>query len=150
MAISAQETAMFVDIDGQVTKVGCPTSISGAGTTNEQIETTCLGSTARNYQKGLATPGELSFDIRFDPNDASHIALKELHKAGTTTEWAIGFSDGDSEPTNLDGMTFTARSGIVFSGFMTSFEFSFEMSDVIGASIGVQISGQPTVTAKAA
>src|SRR5699024_9088553 len=100
MAIKAQKTQLFFynpDAD-EVVKVGCPTSISGAGSTNESIETTCLDADTRTYLTGLATPGELSFDIHFDPSDDSHLTLKNLHKSGDTAQWAIGFSDGDVTP----------------------------------------------------
>ncbi len=52
----------FLDpADCSVVQVGCPTSITGLDSTIEQLETTCLESTARTYEAGLATPGTASF-----------------------------------------------------------------------------------------
>ena len=149
MAIASQQTALFVNMDGTVTKIGHPTSISGGGATNEAIETTSLDDTDRTYVKGLSTPSEITFDVRFDPSDASHITLRDLQKSGDTKQWAIGFSDGTDAPTYTEGWAFTDRSNITFEGFVTSLEFDFSMNDVVTASVGVQVSGRPQVEAKA-
>ena len=154
MAIATQQTELYVydtTDAGVVTKIGCPTSISGAGSTTEQVETTCLEATSRSYIPGLATPGEVSFDVFFDTSDTSHMLLETLRKNRTTTEWAIGFSDGSSAPTGGGGspLTFTGRSSIAFTGFVTSVQFSFEGNSAVSASIGIQVSGDVSVSAAA-
>jgi hypothetical protein len=84
----------FLDpADCSVVQVGCPTSITGLDSTIEQLETTCLESTARTYEAGLATPGTASFTLNLDPQDASHTRLLELKAAGLSTKWVIGFPD---------------------------------------------------------
>lgn len=158
MAIKTQGTELYI-IDPnngspQVLKVGCPTSISGIDTTLEQIETTCLSADARTYVSGLATPGTATFTIQFDPEDQSHVTLHELKVAGTTLEWALGFSDGNSAPTIKTGgsgwdLSSPTRSWITFKGFMTSYPFSFELNTVVTSQVGIQISGEPAITPKA-
>jgi hypothetical protein len=134
-----------------VLTVGCVISIDGIDTTLEQIETTCLESAARTYEAGLATPGAASFQINFDPADASHVRLHELKVAGTTLEWAVGFSDGTAPPTVDSNCGFnlpTTRSWISFDGFMNSYPFSFALNAVVTSTVGIQISGEPVVTPK--
>src|SRR5699024_10867880 len=129
---------------------GCPTSISGAGSTNESIETTCLSDDSRTYIPGLSSPGEVTFDVNFSTSDTSHMLLEDMRKNRTVAAWAIGFSDGTSAPTYAtDKLTFTSRSAIAFNGFVTSVEFGFEQNAVVTASIGIQVTGDVSVTAKA-
>jgi len=150
MALKTQGTKLYcIDpADDSVLTVGCITSLDGIDTTNEQIETTCLSDFARTYLSGLATPGAASFDINFDPEDASHTRLHELKVAGTTLLWAVGFADGTAPPTADSGGTFdlpSTRSWIRFEGFMTNFPFTFAQNSVIQSSVGIQISGEPEI-----
>lgn len=137
--------------DGSVIVVGCPTSIDGIDTTLDQIETTCLNSQARTYEAGLATPGTATFGINVDPKDPSHKRLHDLKIAGTTLQWAVGWSEApDVEPTTaLDSageyvfVTPTSRSWILFEGFMNSFPFSFALNSQVTSTVGIQVSGEP-------
>lgn len=137
--------------DGSVIVVGCPTSIDGIDTSVEQIETTCLSDMARHYEAGLATPGTASFGINTDPDDESHFRLHQLKTAGTTLQWAVGWSESpDTAPTteqDSDGewvfVTNPARSWILFEGFMNSFPFGFAQNDVVKSTVGIQVSGEP-------
>lgn len=138
--------------DDSVLVVGCVTAISGIDSTLEQLETTCLSNTTRTYVAGLATPGAASFTINFDPADASHVRLHALKVAGTTLPWAVGFSDGTAPPTTATAGEFTlptTRSWIAFDGFMNSYPFEFALNAVVTSTVGIQISGEPAVTAKA-
>ncbi len=153
MAIKTQGTNLYtVDPDTEeLIVVGCVTSIDGVDTTNEQIETTCLEALARTYVAGLATPGQATFGINFDTADSTHTRLHELKRAGTSLNWAIGFSNGTAEPTVDSAGTFdlpTSRSWIRFEGFMSSFPFSFAQNSVIQSTVGIQISGEPELKAK--
>lgn len=153
MAIKTQGTMLYTidPANDAVLVVGCVINIDGIDTTLEQLETTCLGSPARTYIAGLATPGAASFQINFDPADASHVRLHELKVAGTTLEWALGFSDGTAPPTVDSNGNFTlpsTRSWISFDGFMNSYPFSFALNAVVTSTVGVQISGEPVVAPK--
>jgi hypothetical protein len=150
MAIKTQGTKLYcIDpANDSVLTVGCITSLDGIDTTNEQIETTCLSDQARTYLSGLATPGTATFDINFDTADTSHTRLHELKVAGTTLLWAVGFSDGTTDPTADSGGTFDladTRSWIRFEGFMTNYPFAFQQNAVVQSSVGIQISGEPEV-----
>lgn len=154
MAIETQGTTLYaIDPDDEsLIEVGCVTSIDGVDTTNEQIETTCLEDTARTYVSGLATPGAATFTINTDTSDATHVRLHVLKKRGDTLQWAIGWSDGTADPTVDSAGSFnlpTTRSWLQFSGFMTSYPFGFQQNAVVQSNIGIQISGDPSLFAKA-
>lgn len=160
MAVTTQGTELYAidPADGSVITVGCPTSIDGIDTTVEQIETTCLNSAARTYVAGMPTPGTASFGINIDPQDASHARLHELKVAGTTLQWAVGWSDGTADPTTTqdsdslwvwDTPLDTTRSWILFEGFMNSFPFSFALNSVVQSNVGIQVSDEPDLVAKA-
>lgn len=157
MALGTQKTQLYTynSDKSKVVEIGCPTSISGAGAgETDQIETTCLNADARTYLAGLKTPGTVSFDINFDPQDDSHNQLIALQKSGDTVPWAIGFSDGTTTPSYTDpDWDFTSgsnveRSNIDFNGFVTKVEFDFSLNEVVSASVDVQITGDVTITPK--
>lgn len=145
----------FLDPDDcSVVQVGCPTSITGLDSTIEQLETTCLESLARTYEAGLATPGTASFTLSFEPQDPSHSRLLELKAAGTTLKWVIGFPDGTGiDPTgsmnSAGDCAFTlpgTRTWMEFDGFVNSYAFDFSLNALITATVGIQVSGDPSVT----
>jgi len=144
----------FLDPDDcSVVQVGCPTSITGLDSTIEQLETTCLESTARTYEAGLATPGTATFTLNINPQDASHKRLLELKAAGLSTKWVIGFPDAigtaPSGAVDSDGECgFTLppnRTWLEFEGFVNSYAFDFSMNALITATVGVQVSGDPVL-----
>ena len=153
MAAKTQGTDLYAidPADGSLIVVGCPTSIDGIDTTLDQIETTCLNSPARTYEAGMPTPGTATFGINVDPKDPSHVRLHQLKTAGTTLQWAIGWSESPgTDPqviTNSDGdYEFdppAGRSWLLFEGFMNSFPFSFALNAVVESTVGIQVSGEP-------
>lgn len=154
MAKATKGTVLYV-IDpaaDSVLIVGCTTSIDGIDTTIEQNETTCLADLARTYEAGMATPGAATFTINFDPADDSHVRLHQLKVAGTTLQWAVGIGPGDPPTVFVDSHgdgTFvlpTTRPWITFEGFMNSYPFSFPLGGLVTSTVGIQVSGEPTVT----
>lgn len=153
--MKTQGTELYaIDPDnGALIVVGCPTSIDGIDTSIEQLETTCLSSSARTYEAGLATPGSASFTINVDPKDASHLRLHALKIAGKTIKWAVGWSESPgTDPTvatdsngDYSFVTPTARSWILFDGFMNSFPFSFALNAQVTSQVGIQVSGEPVL-----
>ncbi len=152
MAIKTQGTHLYVidPDDESLITVACVTSIDGIDTTNEQIETTCLEALVRTYESGLSTPGQASFGLNVDTTESTHTRLHQLKVAGTTLNWAVGFSGSSSVPTVDSGGTFdlpTTRAWIRFTGFMTNYPFSFAQNSVIQTTINIQISGEPELIA---
>lgn len=99
----------------------------------------------------MATPGTATFGINVDPKDASHVRLHQLKTAGTTLQWAVGWSEDPGTPPTVeqdsDGeyvfVTPESRSWILFEGFMNSFPFSFALNAVVESTVGIQVSGEP-------
>lgn len=152
MAKKTQGTNLyFIDPDTfAVTTVGCVTAMTGLTAGRDQIETTCLDSTARTYEAGMATPGAAQFTINFEPSDASHVRLHELYVAGTTVDWALGWSDGTAAPVS-DSTAFdapTTRTWILFSGYLSDLPFDFALNSVVSSQVAIQVSGFPTLVPK--
>src|SRR5690606_10174836 len=146
----------FLDPDDcSVVQVGCPTSITGLDSTIDQLETTCLESTARTYEAGLATPGTATFTLNLDPQDASHKRLLDLKTAGLSTKWVIGFPDAiGTAPSGAAGAAGhcdlpppSNRTGLEFLGFGHSYALDFSMNPLAAAPVGIQVPGDPVLTA---
>lgn len=139
----------FVSAPTVATKLVC-NGISGISATREQIETTDLESSSRTYVAGLASPGTASFEIQFDPSSAAHTALHALYTAGTTCEWALGWSDGTTVPTVAASVMTcpTTRSWLKFTGFVTDLTFDFSQNGVVKANVSLQVNNFPTLIAK--
>ena len=153
MAVKTQGTQLYVidPDDLSLITVGCVTQITGITATRDQIETTCLDSTALTYVAGMAAPGAASFTINFDPDDTSHMRLHELFVEGVDLQWALGWSDGTAAPSSqsTDGFALpTTRSWIQFDGFIQDLPFDFALNTVVTSNLSVQVSGFPVLTAK--
>lgn len=96
MSIKTQGTDLYgIDPEsGEVIFVSCVTSIDGIDSSLDQIETTCLGDDAREYEAGLATPGTATFGINTDSRDPVHVRLHQIKTLGLKMDWAVGWSDG--------------------------------------------------------
>jgi hypothetical protein len=140
-----------------VLDAGCVISIDGVDVTIEQNEVTCLRDLVRRYEAGLGTPGAATFGIYTDPQDATHIRLHEMKRAGLNLQWAIGWSDGIGIPptsqTDSDGecafILPDTRTWLTFEGFMNAFPFSFAQNTQVTSTIGIQVSGEPELVPKA-
>ena len=157
MTIKSQGTDLFAidPADGSLIDVGCITSLDGIDTAIDQIETTCLNNLTRTYEAGLATPGAATFGLQFDPSDPAHIRLHQLKTAGTTLQWAVGFSDGIAPPTTAvdssgddEFVLPPTRSWITFEGYMNSYPFTFGLNTMVTSTVGIQVSGEPIIVPK--
>jgi len=160
MAVKTQGTELWLlDPDtGLPLKVGCVTTITGLTAARDQIETTCLDSSARTYEAGMATPGTASFTVNFDPADDSHVRMHELYVSGTKVDWALGWSDFTPGPPALgpvpdadsNGFDLPAtRSWITFNGYISDLPFDFALNTVVTSNISVQVSDFPVLVPKA-
>lgn len=150
MAVLAQGTQIyFLDDTGSepvVVAVECATSFNPGGAPADQIETTCLESTTREYLPGLRTPGQASIDLNADPRNESHIRMHELAEMDPppVLKWAVGWSDGTSEPTVDSDGDFdlpTDRTWFVFEGYISDFPFDFAANSVVTSTVSIQRSG---------
>lgn len=150
MAVKSQGTQLyFIDpADDSVVEVACITELTGLSQSRDQIDTTCLSDNERSFEAGLASPGVANFGIYTDPAEASHVRLQQLAVAGTTIEWAAGWSDGTVAPVAISAGTFdqtpVARTFLYFTGYISDFPFDFAQNAVVASNLGIQTSG-PTV-----
>ena len=141
----------FNDPNNGATKIGCVTAISGITASRDQIETTCLDSTARLYEPGMLSPGNATFTVNFEPSDDSHVRLHDLYRLGTKVDWALGWSDGTADAIAESNGEFTLdedRSWLLFNGYISELPFEFAINSVVTSTIGVQISDFPEFFAK--
>lgn len=151
----------FIDPEGDsnggtIVEVGCVTTIDGIDASRAQNDVTCISDETRRLEAGLLEPGAATFSINFDTTDESHARLHELYRAGTTLQWALGFSDGTSlglpVPTGIDtdgGFIFpTTRSFLEFEGYLTSFPWNLAIGAKVTNSIGIQVSNFPVLHIK--
>jgi len=150
MAVKTQGSDLyFVDpADNSIIKIGCVTQVSGINAARDQIEVTCLDSTARMYVAGLGAPGAATFGINFDPQDETHVRTHQLYVEGADLNWALGWSDGTAAPTATSEGEVVAdesRSWIVFKGYISDFPFDVALNSVVQSNVSIQVSDFPVV-----
>ncbi len=142
----------FIDTaDDSIVKATEISSITGITAALSQIDRTNLESTGREFIAGFAEPGAAAIGVNFDPSNEVHVLMHEFFRLGTTTNFAIGWSDGTAPPTvdtNGDFVLPTSRTWITFEGFYSNVPFDFALNEIVRSAVTVQISGFPVLTAK--
>lgn len=121
------------------TTVAMVKSITGPTLQGEDIDITNQDSPGgfREFINGLIDPGELSFEINYDPGDATHDAATGLLgdlTSRSVINWELIFPD-------------TGSTKWTFSGSVKSFEANIPVDDVLSASITIKITGLPVFNA---
>jgi hypothetical protein len=109
-------------------------SWDGPSAQNSELEVTSLQSTAKEFEGGLIDYGELSLDLNFDPNNATHQQMFADQEASppTKTGWRITFVN----PTI--NYTWTA--------FVKEFSISGKVDDIMSGSLKLRLSGPRAVS----
>lgn len=148
----------FIDDTGSdpvVTEVDCPTAFNAGGAPKDQIEDTCLPNKARTYKEGLKTPGQAQLTINPDGTQyQSHKDMFDIYNmsGNQTLKWAVGWSDGTSDPSvdsNGDWDLPTDRTFITFEAYIVDFPFDFQLNSVVSGTIPLQRTGDLTWDLKA-
>lgn len=137
--------------DDTITKLECPKSITGLGLSTPQINTTCLESTAEEFQPGMPSPGAATIGLDFDTAKDSHMLIDDLNEAQVTAQFAIGWSDGTAAPTvDTDGnfVLPTTRSWMTFQGYVADVPMDFAINSVVQSNFTVQMSGRRVIVPK--
>ena len=113
---------------GALTTIANVTGFSGPGGSASVIDITNLSSTAKEKLMGLPDEGQLTIDINYDPDNASHIALRNARKTRTRTEFTITLTD-------------TTNTVLTFWGYVLGFALSGAIDTQLKASITVEIDG---------
>ncbi|MWT69285.1 phage tail tube protein, partial [Escherichia coli] len=129
MSVVTQGTQLYVLANGVVSEIECITAFSPGGSPADQIDDTCLSErNTRKYKKRLRTPGQATATLNADPTNASHLMLSIMAESNDQSDvtFAIGWSDGESEPTAgtgpeaVDGLTLPSdRTWYVFKGYVS-------------------------------
>lgn len=157
MSINVQGSNLyFIDPEsgGGITEVGCVTTLDGLTASRDQLDVTCISDEARNFEAGLLTPGAATFTILFDTSDDSHRRLHELYRSGAKLKWALGLSDGTTDPSSVDSdgefVLPSDRSFITFDGYVSDFPWSFAVGQKVTNNLSLQVSDFPVLTVKSA
>lgn len=151
--VASQGTELFFSATGTaVVKFSCPTGISGLGGGADQIDTTCLDSTEREFRRGFKNPSAISVPFVFLPRDASHQSiLDDLNDSGEIVPWMLAFSDGTADPTIAAGVWAapTGRTSVSFKGYVSDVTIDVATNDVVKGTVTIQRSGGLTWKYKA-
>lgn len=113
---------------GTMTPIANVTGFSGPGGSASVIDITNLSSTAKEKLMGLPDEGQLTIDINYDPDNASHIALRNARKTRTRTEFKITLTDATATV-------------LTFWGYVLGFAITAGVDQALKASITVEIDG---------
>ncbi|WP_180004064.1 MULTISPECIES: phage tail tube protein [unclassified Acinetobacter] len=97
--IKSNGTQIFAVVDGAVVRFTCPKAFSFGEDSFSKIESTCLDSDTKDYERGLRDPGEGSLQIDLDDENTSHLKLIALADSGEKVDWYVGSSHSKAAPT---------------------------------------------------
>lgn len=119
------------------TAIAQVSNISGPSMQMDTIDVTTHDSTDgfREFVEGLVDPGEVTFDLVFDPDEATHDnasggVLYELHQR-TKKAFSLDFTD-------------STATVVKFQAFVTSFEPSLSVDGAMTASLTLKLTGTLT------
>lgn len=136
-------TQLEVKLGAVWTNVAQVRDLDGPGIIADQIEVSSRDNRARKYVAGMYDGGELTFDIVFDPDHASHDptltdSMYAYAKSGDVAEFRLTFPGVG-----------TATTTATFDAFVSNFEISSPMEDGLTANLTMKISGDVTWEHKA-
>lgn len=134
--------------DPVITKMACPTGISGLGGAKDQIEDTCLDNTTdKTFVAGLGTPGQVSVPFNLIPRDGSHQFLFTLKELGTVLKWIACLSESGTDPTMDTDFEFVAptdRTSFRFDAYIADVNIDMATNDIVRGTLTLQRSGAVT------
>ena len=136
-------TKLEINLASVWTVVAQIRDLDGPAIESDQIEVSHRGQGGtidrfRKYVAGLADGGEVSFDIVFDPDHASHDpvvtgSLYNLVETGEVNEFRITFPGAGTDITTVN-----------FDAFVSNFEIGSPLEDGLTADITLKITGALT------
>jgi len=113
--------------------------IAGPNQSTDTIETTSRDNANlyKSYLAGMRDGGEVTFDLVYDPDLATHSAasaggLVKLLQDGTLNNFRLSFPDAAPATT------------VTFAGIVTNFAPKAPMNDAFTADVTIKVSGRPT------
>lgn len=154
--VRTQGTELFFvqtlsESDPVITKLVCPTGITGLGGAKDQTETTCLDTLGdKEFVAGLGNPGQVNVPFNLIPRDLSHQVLFELKEAGTVLKWLSCLSEGTTAPSVIDSdldMTPPAgRTSFGFDAYISDVAIDIATNDIVKGTLTLQRSGSIRAT----
>lgn len=145
----------FVDnvttTDPTVTKLTCPTGITGVGGgTKDTIDTTCLDVTGafRTNIGGFADTAEVSVPFILYKGDGSHTALFTMRDANTLVNWMACLSDSTAAPAldSDDSLTPPSdRTTFSFDATVSNVTIDMVTNEVVRGTLTLKPSGTTTL-----
>lgn len=108
--------------------IGNIVSFTGPGGSASVIDVSNLDSTFREKRMGLPDEGQFTLEVNLDPDNTSHLALKNARRDRTRLEFRINLTDSTSTK-------------IGFFGYVLNFTISGGVDQVDKASITIEIDG---------
>lgn len=148
--IRTQNTDLyFAEESSSIFKVACAAGVTGLGGAADQIDTTCLDSSEREYARGMLNPGQVTVPINFIPQSAAHQALLRVRDSGETISWMIVLSDQSGAPNSLDtdGRLVTpGATTFEFLAYIADFTFDIALNEIVRGTLTLQRSGAIVAT----
>lgn len=104
--------------------------------TRSTIDTSEISDEVKTFLGGQADPGNVTFGLKFDPNENTHSDAQGLiHRAKTRgrTNWVLEIPGAGS-----DGATY-----MYFSGVLIDLSVTGEMDDIVRGNATIKMSGLP-------
>ena len=95
----------------------------------------------KEYLGGMVDPGAITFDLTWDPIGTNSHA--QTSGTGLMADFETSQCTQAAFRWQVDGCGGTAT--MTFDGYLNSFEANAPLEDVLTASVGVKISGKPTL-----
>lgn len=130
-SIESQGTKIAYSLGGspsEFSDIGNIQSFSGPGGSASVIDVSNLDSTFREKRMGLPDEGQFTLELNLDPDNTSHLALKNARRDRTRLEFRINLTD--STPTKIG-----------FFGYVLNFQLSGGVDQVDKAAITIEIDG---------
>lgn len=95
----------------------------------------------KEYLGGMVDPGAITFDVTWDPIGV--VAHGQTAGTGLLSDLETSQCTQAAWQWQLDGCGGTAT--LTFDGYLNAYEITAALEDVVTASLGVKISGKPTL-----
>lgn len=130
-AIESQGITIQISIGASPTSfstIANVTGFKGPGGSASVIDVTNLSSLAKEKLMGLPDEGQFTLDLNYDPDAASHQALRNARAARTPCEFKINFTD-------------VTPSAAVFAGYVLGFEITGALDQQVKVAVTIEIDG---------
>lgn len=118
------------------TNISNVTTINESGAQRSEIDVTNLDSTAMEYAPGLVDFGSMTFEVNWDPLEATHVTLDSIFLSGAVRDWRITESPRVTPPT---GET------TYFKGYVSALTKTRAVNQVVKASVTIRVTGATNI-----